>query len=533
MRILFVIPPYRTTDALVAQLYPMPLAAASMAAVLRQAGHEVVIKDFLIPAQKSKCARPDSFEGRRAPPYMHYGQPLGQCRAWLRRYVDAFDAVGLCMGQCNVYETGTLLAPALRRRPLVIGGPFVTTATEQAMELTGAPVAVVGEGEAVCEEAFAKAAAGGTGVVQGVPMAAGDLPLPAWDIAPPGDYPRYKGRVRGVLTVSRGCPHACSFCSVHTIMGRRHTRCSADRIYQHLARLWQLGVKYFCFLDDNLFMSEGATDEVLTAVERLRRFHKGGNRTKFYVEEGIEVRVAAIPGLLHRIHAAGFDNIGLGLETLSERALKANKKPYRAAELEAAVEACREASIPARAFYIVGFLSDTLQSVAGDLVAFGKLGLAARPNNLKLYPGTETTAAFKKAGLVDDEYDWRCSSFWTPDRAGLPFVQIRKLKTILGAVGFAAEEFGVRIFADPPKTIQRKLGEHGYRCTWGTSGEVCLRGNMFRPTPYRHLAMLMLLAAGFPGAEAKVVESGVIEARACEMPADDVQAALVKALGRA
>ena len=51
MRILFIVPPYRTTDALVAEPFPMPMAAVMLGTILQEAGHSVEIRDFLVPKQ--------------------------------------------------------------------------------------------------------------------------------------------------------------------------------------------------------------------------------------------------------------------------------------------------------------------------------------------------------------------------------------------------------------------------------------------------------------------------------------------------
>lgn len=537
MKILFVIPPYRTTDVLVAQLYPMPLAAVSLGTVLQNAGHQVTIKDFLAvgpSVRKAKADGPASFQGRSAPPYLHFGTPLAECEGWLAAHAAEFDAVGLCCCQCNVFETAAVLAACIRAvgKPLVVGGPFVTTAPDQAAELFKPDAMVMGEGEAVVEEAFRRVVAGERGIrLQGSPVDLGDLPLPDWRLAPPENYPRFAGKVRGVLTISRGCPWACNFCSVWTVMGRKHRRQEPERIKAELMNLWSRGVRYFCFLDDNLFISERAVDELLGVVDELRREVPGFDRARFYVEEGIEVRVAAKPGIIKRIVEAGFENVGLGVETVNAAQRDAAKKPYTTKELRDAVWQCHAAGIAPRAFYIVGFPGDTVSSVCSDIMEFSSMGMAVRPNNLKLYPGTEMTAEFRRRGWIGDDYDWRLSSFYTPDKPGLTFLQVKRLKTILGAIGKAAELFGVDPFRDSFETIAKRLEDHRY--TLQRDGEkVRIRGNMFRPTPFRKLAEFILIGAGAAGATSEVDSCGdEVTAWPLERPADPIQKEIVRALG--
>ena len=535
MRILLIVPPWRTTDALVAQLYPQPYGLAMIAAVLKQAGHEVEIKDFLVPAQRSKCPAPASFAGKSAPPYLHYGEPEEGVYRWLWENEARFDVYGLALGQCNLFEMGGKVARYIKnnlKMPLVIGGPFATTAPEEALMITGADAIVQGEGESVVDEAFTAAYAGLDANHQGwrfkgIPQNLDYLPLPRWDLAQPSKYPAYNGMIRGVLSVSRGCPWACAFCSVHTIAGRTYRRLKPEGIRLRLDQLAAFGVRYFCFLDDNLFFAEKHVDEICGIIDDFKRHISF--KPRFYLEEGMEVRIAAKPGVVAKIKEAGFENIAIGLESMSAAARAGMKKPFSEEELKQAIANFRSAGVTPKAFYIVGFPGDTTQSVARDILEFAKIGMAARPNNLKLYPGTEITQQFKEQNLIDDAYDWRLSSFWTPSTPDLPFKMIKKLKTELGSLGVAAGEFGINI-ADDNTELEEKFGAKKYKFLQLTNG-LSLEGNMFRPTPLMHLLEMILLVRGAAGA--KSIQQGDHEIQTLDLaaPKDAIQAAFVRAIG--
>jgi hypothetical protein len=542
MKILFIVPPYRTTDALASFLYPMPYGPVMLCTILKNAGHDVTLKDFLLPAVSASADAPVSFQGKKGPRYQHFGLPMdgpGGCLEWIDDNVGAYDVVCLAMCQCNLYETGALIAARVKMhdKPLIIGGPFVTTATDEAMRLTGADVACVGEGERVVEDLVGWAYEGLSGNFGGITARVDDLdslPVPDWDFAPPVTYPAVGGKVRGVLCVSRGCPWDCSFCSVHTIMGKKHRRLSTARIVAELEELIRHGVEYVSFLDDNLFISPQAIDDVLDAIAECKAKHpKWGKRVKFYVEEGIEVRVMAISGVAERIKKAGFQRIAIGMETYNDARKDENKKPYTREQLVASVENCKAAGVAPRAFYIIGLPGDTIESVAQDLVGFAALGIEARTNNLKLYPGTATTKWFDEKGLIPD-YDWRLSSYYTPDLPGMSFKDVRALRNYLTGISAAAGEIKANLVSDSVADLVEKFMKKKYMLRiqnglFDGAPYVEIEGNMFRPGPLAYMAEIVCLRLGAKGVAVVRNETNVV-ARPMLAPMNPIQAAVARAL---
>lgn len=532
MKILFIIPPYRTTDALVAQLYPMPLGAVILGTILQNKGHEVVIRDFLLPVQKTKCEQPASFQGKFPPPYIHYGETFEKAELWIKEHIKQFDAVGLFLGQCNIYETGFRLGQYIKMftdKPLVIGGAFASTSTEEAMYGTGADIAVVGEAEDIIEEVFQKAIAGYKGIIQGTIVNIETIPKLNYGLLALDEYPKFNGKRRGVLAVTRGCPFKCKFCSVWTITGRKHRRMSKEKIKESLLNLYNREVMYICFIDDNLFVNVALVNDVIEVITELRKEKFGFNKVCFYVEEGIEVRVVADTDLVSRLKALNFENIALGVETVNSTRLKENNKPYNKEQLEVAIQKCKDAGIQPKAFYVLGLPGDSVESVCMDLIEFGKTGLSVRANNLKLYPKTEITNEFLSNGTIDRHYDWRLSSFYTPDSKTLTYKQIKKLKTYLGTIGFVADTFGIKLFADDFNTMVAKVKEKKFTLIREKDGALTLIGNIFRDTPYRHFLELILIKEGAVGAEAMSTKNMVVAKIASE-PINEIQATLVKLL---
>ena len=560
-KVLFVVPPQRATSALVAQLYPMPLGQVQLATVVQAAGHEVFIKDFLAApwaAQASSCTRPPSFEGRHAPGYRHYGAPLDECEAWLQENLHKYDVICLASCQCTTMDTVVALARMCRRHapglPLIMGGPWASTDTTECARLCAPDVIVRGEAEldivaaiegrwpmlhrVIAVEVDPRVGGLGSKRFRDVrcwkgraltATALNKLPPPDWRLAPPQNYPRYNGRVRAVTFISRGCPQRCTFCSVHTLVGYKYRRMSAARIERQLRHMvLECGVQYVCFMDDNLFLTVQAVDQLLDIIQHLRATVPAFKRVRYYMEEGLEVRMAAKPGVVHRIAAAGFDNISLGLETMNNATRVRARKPYGNAELKAAVAEFEAAGVQARALYVLGLPGDTLESICADVVAFSRLGMEARPNNLQLYPGTECTKLFMDNGWVQADYDYRLSSFYTPDRPGLRFEDIRHVKQYLGAVSMAVTQLGVNPFYDSWPAIHAQMLAKRYKLESGGGG-LAISGNMWRKSPWRRLAELLQLRQGSAGVITAVVGEAV-HAHPDNKPLHAAQAAMQAAM---
>ena len=85
MKILLIVPPYRTCDSLQPQLYPVPLGLLYIGAVLKKKGHKVKLKDFLVTKGKLKDSlkRPDTLHP--GPPYRHHGLSLKDITSLLEK----------------------------------------------------------------------------------------------------------------------------------------------------------------------------------------------------------------------------------------------------------------------------------------------------------------------------------------------------------------------------------------------------------------------------------------------------------------
>ena len=130
------------------------------------------------------------------------------------------------------------------------------------------------------------------------------------DPEPGGRLPEYS-----ILTTSRGCPFKCAYCAANVLNeGRRVWVRDYELAYEEVKRLFSLGIREFCFYEDNLLLGRDNFINLLRLIAddpELRGI-------ELHAPEGIEVR------LLHRevvelMRRAGFEKIYFPLETINAK----------------------------------------------------------------------------------------------------------------------------------------------------------------------------------------------------------------------
>ena len=62
---------------------------------------------------------------------------------------------------------------------------------------------------------------------------------------------------------SRGCPHQCAFCSVHTTFANGYQRRPAESVFREIESRYAQGYRVFDFEDDNLSFQRDAFERLL------------------------------------------------------------------------------------------------------------------------------------------------------------------------------------------------------------------------------------------------------------------------------
>ena len=166
----------------------------------------------------------------------------------------------------------------------------------------------------------------------------------------------------GTVDTSRGCPFACTFCTIINVQGRTMRERSSEEIAELVRRNHrEHGVDFYFFTDDN-FARKKLWRETFEVLIRIR-------------QEGIpfsfamQVDLARKPKDFVRLAAeAGCSQVFIGMESVNPENLKAGGKPQNKTEEYASIiREWHEAGVYVHAGYIIGLPFDTKEQVPRDV----------------------------------------------------------------------------------------------------------------------------------------------------------------------
>ena len=314
-------------------------------------------------------------------------------------------------------------AQAMRARGVRVG--FIGLAAQKLPELFAEAADFIVDGEP--EHALMRMMNGETlsgGVASPQVEDLNSLPFPYWEpLTGEGRTWRvpFAGRpVGGSLPVlgSRSCPEFCTYCP-HRIQSRYRSR-SVNNILDELSYLDDVHGPVHVVFRDPLFSQD--RDRVLALCDGI---HARRLRHTFECETRLDRLDAE---LLTIMHAAGLRAMSFGVEAVSPSTLKqVGRRPIPQPHQRAILNCCRELGIVTAAFYVLGFLDDTRDSINATIEHSVALGSTiAQFKLLTPYPGTPLYGRMKP---LITEHDWQQFDGFTPtfDHPSLTGAELRLL----------------------------------------------------------------------------------------------------------
>ena len=381
-----------------------PLGLAYIAAVLEQAGHRVTLTDCAVEGMRlsdltvrARLVWPDVVGLSSTTPYWDQARASAQ-----------------------------LLWRVLPGRPLIIGGPHLNANPALLLSNPELELGVLGEGEYTMLEIVEALEAGKDPA--GVPgvVAARDgqlqfaperpaiedvdaLPFPARHLLPIHRYkplPNDQYRLPKTAAItSRGCPFQCSFCAKHT-HGARYRGYSPARVVSELHHLEQrYGIRDIAFVDSTFMPTRKRILAILDAMEAdpPRASWTCSCRANVLDEQ-----------IVRRMRAMGCWRVRIGIESGNAEVLKGIRKGVTKEQCDFAVRTAAAAGLQVKAFFMVGHVGDSPETVE-ETIRFA-MSLPLKDVTVQIntpLPGTGQYEEAKKRGTLQ-EGDTRRYSFFEP-----------------------------------------------------------------------------------------------------------------------
>lgn len=282
---------------------------------------------------------------------------------------------------------------------IILGGVFVTHLPEEIIKDENVDFIIRGEGEYSFRDLISNKELesikglvykDSTGVVKLHPEKAvvediDDLPMLAYSLIDMKRYFPTAGQCHrfpvGTMITSRGCPGNCIFCS-SSVTGKKTRYRSAENVVKDMKFLMNnYGVREIIFMDDTFTSNKKRVLEFCQIIER----------EKLDILWDCSTRVQFVDkNLLQTMKRSGCSQISFGVESGDENVLKDIKKSQKLEDVRQKVTIAKEVGLETRCSFIIGFPTDTLESIQRTI----DFAIELDPHLVSFYiacpfPGTE------------------------------------------------------------------------------------------------------------------------------------------------
>jgi len=304
---------------------------------------------------------------------------------------EIMDLKPLLLGFGSIYpdlyptkEITELLNKLGRNFPIVIGGQMVSPTPEFAVEITGADIGVIGEGEITLYN-LVKALRDGSDIskVKGIVINNGEektltgpgeyiedlskLPKIPYELFPSTDWlhvgraylpfpqPHNQYADRTVtIHGGRGCPFRCNFCYHHSRSRYR----PIESMMQEAKELIKRFNANMLFFDDDL---------AIVSPQRARELAEGIKNLHKKVEWAVSIRMDVLSKmddrLLRDMKESGCRSVGPGIESGSQKILDIIDKKISVDQIITGLHRLKDAGILPTGAFMVGQLSETPKDI--------------------------------------------------------------------------------------------------------------------------------------------------------------------------
>ncbi|MGI8640775.1 MAG: B12-binding domain-containing radical SAM protein [Pyrinomonadaceae bacterium] len=161
----------------------------------------------------------------------------------------------------------------------------------------------------------------------------------------------------------RGCPFACSFCTIINVQGRKSRRRSPEDIERIVRTNVAQGLHSFFITDDN-FARNKDWEAILDKLIYLREVEK--LKISFIIQ--VDTLCHKLPNFIEKSKRAGVKRVFIGLENINpDSLLGASKRQNKITDYRQMLLEWKKVGIVTYCGYILGFPTDTQESILRDI----------------------------------------------------------------------------------------------------------------------------------------------------------------------
>lgn len=412
MKILLIDPPFQRFMGY--YRFYFPLGLTYLAAVLKQAGHEVLIYDAdHDPKGYSLSMKATALSHR------YYLEALQNNAHYIwQEYLNVLkkfmpDIVGISFltpKVASALKIARLTKQHHNNIIVVAGGEHVTARPQDALG-KNVDYVVCGEGEQSISTLIQQISKGrqAPAVIKSQLIEVLDtIPLPALDCLHADSY---RPADMGLLVSARGCPYNCGFCGVSVTWGHKVRHFSIARVIREIMlRKDCYGTEYFSFRDSTFTIDQNwVTGLCQQLIEK-----------RLQIKWECLTRVGHFDDtLLALMKTVGCDRIRIGIESGSPRILYYMNKNITLTQIRESAEMLHRSGIAWSAYFMLGVPVETEESIQETLSLIREIDppfvTLARFSPL---PGTPMYKEVVRCGLLDENTtDWSWAANQSMDRA--------------------------------------------------------------------------------------------------------------------
>jgi len=418
MKILLIQPPVQDFYDTDIRLQPLGLCMLKAAARKFFPGIQVIVRDYHqghgrkavpLPAELSYLREyfryPDTSPFSSFFHYYHFGASFEEIGVEVAH--EKPELVGISSLFSAYHREALACAREVKRRlsiPVLMGGSHVSAAPLSVLRDPSVDFIIRGEGERPFIE-FLKAWEAGQPLdsvpnlgfkKNGDPLLnplAENFPLDELPVADFSDLSphRYLFEKKPLcfITTSRGCPHQCTFCSVHLTFGDKFRRRSPDHVLSEIRQRYSEGYRVFDFEDDNLSFSREALKSILNAL--VAEF--SGKDFRPVAMNGISY-LSLDREILALMKKAGFRNLNISLVSANADVLARLKRPHTLSKYLDVVNQAHELGFDIVSYQILGLPYESLEDMINTMALMAALPVLIGASIFYLTPGSPIAREF-------------------------------------------------------------------------------------------------------------------------------------------